>query len=410
MTRTAKSSASAIPATEVRAHLQAILESPAFRESKRCQHFLTFVVEKALQGEQDFLRERVIGVEVFGRDPSYDTHDDSVVRVAANEVRRRLAQYYQDRAGADEIRIEIPTGSYVPQIHIRGKEARPYSRFRPGRRLLWILPIPLAVSVAVVSWIVSQPDVLERFWEPALTAPGVVEIQLGQSHAYQLSRRIHDQYLRQHPEYLKNLSPYLLVPTPELGIRPEDIIPVSDYFLNRGDALAVIRLGVFLSERKKRYRLSVESGPVSLVEQIGTPQVLVGAFSNRHTIQTTRDLRFHFRRDLTRDGAVWMIEDGNTGNSWKLINVHPKQETDTDYALITRLLHKGPQRMTVALGGLTQFGTDGAAKVITEPESLASLDHLLGKGWEGKNVQFVVEMRVALSTPVAPRIVIAHVW
>lgn len=274
-----------------------------------------------------------------------------------------------------------------------------------------MIPLALAaLSVAFAIWTVVRPGVLERFWGPALHAPGVVEFQLGQSHAYQLPRRVHDQYLRQHPEYLKNLSPYLLIPSPELGIRPEDIIPVSDYFLSRADALAVIRLGVFFSEHKKKYRLSVESGTVFSGEQFGTPQVLIGAFSNRHTIQTTRDLRFHFRRELSGEGAVWMIEDGETGSTWKLVNVYPRQETDTDYALVTRLLHKGPQRMTVAFVGLTQFGTDGAAKLITDSDSLSRLDYLLGRRWEDKNIQFVVAMRVALSTPVAPHIVIAHAW
>ena len=76
------------------------------------------IVEHALAGRLDNLRERMIGAEMFGRPIDYDTANDAVVRVKANEVRRRLAQYYSEEgAGQDAVRIELPTGSYVPELH-----------------------------------------------------------------------------------------------------------------------------------------------------------------------------------------------------------------------------------------------------------------------------------------------------
>jgi hypothetical protein len=74
---------------------------------------LRYVLERAAAGDLNGLKERTIGVELFGRTPDYDTGRDAVVRVAANEVRKRLAEYYklhEPRTG----RIELPVGSYMP--------------------------------------------------------------------------------------------------------------------------------------------------------------------------------------------------------------------------------------------------------------------------------------------------------
>ena len=79
----------------VRDHLKDVFASKAFAGSKRAQDFLQLIVEHALAGRLDNLRERMIGAEMFGRRIDYDTANDAVVRVKATEVRRKLAQYYQ---------------------------------------------------------------------------------------------------------------------------------------------------------------------------------------------------------------------------------------------------------------------------------------------------------------------------
>ena len=80
----------------VRDHLKEVMASRAFAGSKRAQDFLQLIVEHALAGRYDSLRERTIGAEMFGRPIDYDTSNDAVVRVKATEVRRKLAQYYQE--------------------------------------------------------------------------------------------------------------------------------------------------------------------------------------------------------------------------------------------------------------------------------------------------------------------------
>ena len=73
-------------------------------------------MEQAIAGHSEALKERLIGVELFGRSPSYDTGDDAIVRVTASDVRRRLLQHYGVYGAGSDFRITLPQGSYVPEI------------------------------------------------------------------------------------------------------------------------------------------------------------------------------------------------------------------------------------------------------------------------------------------------------
>src|SRR6266478_8212159 len=100
---------------EVRRQLEAILASPAFHGSKRCQQFLEHVCERTVASRESTLKERTVAIEVFGRQPQSDLGEDTIVRVGAREVRKRLAQYYVSPDGAlAEVRIDLPPGTYVP--------------------------------------------------------------------------------------------------------------------------------------------------------------------------------------------------------------------------------------------------------------------------------------------------------
>jgi hypothetical protein len=108
-----------IHADEFRRLLEKILSSSAFRGSHRGQEMLRYVVEMALQGDTEGLKERILGIEIFKRDANYDTAVDAIVRVSASDVRRRLTQYYAEHPSED-FRINLISGSYIPeflQIH-----------------------------------------------------------------------------------------------------------------------------------------------------------------------------------------------------------------------------------------------------------------------------------------------------
>jgi hypothetical protein len=107
----------------VRTELNKILKSHYFSGSKRCQDFLEFIVQQALDGNYEYLTERFLGAELFGRPINYETGTDSIVRVRANDVRRRLTQYYSDNHGGSEVVIELASGNYVPEFRWREPEA-----------------------------------------------------------------------------------------------------------------------------------------------------------------------------------------------------------------------------------------------------------------------------------------------
>src|SRR5580693_762428 len=111
----------AVPPTarpQGREFLDDILRSTPFRTSRQCQDLFRYIVEHSLAGPDDSLRERMIGIEVFGRAPDYDTAQDPVVRLRAADVRKRLAQYYQTLTNSTcQWKIEIPTGSYKARFH-----------------------------------------------------------------------------------------------------------------------------------------------------------------------------------------------------------------------------------------------------------------------------------------------------
>ena len=130
-----------IPDAEVSRQLDRLLESEMFKASKRSRTFLVYVVNQRMAGQVDNLREKVIGVEAFGRSSGYDTTEDPVVRITAGEVRKRLAQYYQDPDRGGELRIELLPGSYVPEFH----------------RPVVAVPVPDSEPDFVVADVVARP-------------------------------------------------------------------------------------------------------------------------------------------------------------------------------------------------------------------------------------------------------------
>jgi hypothetical protein len=105
-----------IDAEKVREQLDLLVRDHAFRSSRRSVAFLRYVVEQTINGSADQIKERTIGVEVFEREPSYDTNLDHVVRTAATELRKRLAIYYGEEKHRSELRIGLTRGSYIPRF------------------------------------------------------------------------------------------------------------------------------------------------------------------------------------------------------------------------------------------------------------------------------------------------------
>jgi hypothetical protein len=106
-------------ADAVRAELEIILRSQTFTRSERHSRFLRFICEATLNGDGPKLNEYLIAHTVFDRGAEYSSGEDSVVRRQAYSLRQKLKDYYAQEGKDNAVRIELPTGRYVPTFHVR---------------------------------------------------------------------------------------------------------------------------------------------------------------------------------------------------------------------------------------------------------------------------------------------------
>jgi predicted ATPase len=97
----------------VRVQLARIVQSRTFSNAPTLRRLLDHLVERSLQGSADRLKEYVLGLEVFDRGESFDPRIDTIVRVQARMLRRKLKEYYGAEGLVDPIVIELPKGHYV---------------------------------------------------------------------------------------------------------------------------------------------------------------------------------------------------------------------------------------------------------------------------------------------------------
>jgi TolB-like protein/tetratricopeptide (TPR) repeat protein len=122
---------------DVRAELEHVATGPAFAQSDRLVSFLRFIVLETLAGRADHIKESVVGVEIFGRQPGYDPKADPIVRVYARQLRQKLRDHYDVQADDRRVRIDLPKGGYVPQFRHPSTELRagPSTELGAGPRM-----------------------------------------------------------------------------------------------------------------------------------------------------------------------------------------------------------------------------------------------------------------------------------
>ena len=137
-------------AEDVRKQLERILASSGFSRNERLSRFFRTVVERHLEGRDGDLKESVIGIEVFGRQPGFDPKQDSTVRTEAGRLRARLAEYYAGDGVGDRLIIELPKGGYIPAFRPCGSVEKNGTWYRrPWYRGAFVV---LAVAVAAAGW------------------------------------------------------------------------------------------------------------------------------------------------------------------------------------------------------------------------------------------------------------------
>ena len=391
-----------------------MLASPPFRKSEQCQKFLRYVVEHSHGGEEELLRERIIGVHVFGRPPDYDTADDPIVRVRAVEVRKRLAQYYGESASGDEPRLEIPSGSYRVEFHWPAAD-RPASDSAPRTERLkfrtwWLLPLLAGVALlgflgkSLVHRTPSPPGIVDQFWAPVLESPKPVLLYCGQPVVYFLSGEVHEKYRKTLPAE-KPRGAYPVALDPGATLRGSDVIPVTDQFVGIGNAHTSALLAAMFATKQKAVEIRY-ANDLSFSDLRSAPSVLIGAFSNLWTLEMQGQLRYVFEQE----GSVRRIRDKSTNQTWQLAKLAPDGKTPEDYAVVSRLLHSGTGQVLVSAAGITQYGTRAAGEFLTGASLLKEALSKAPADWAGKNLQVLLRTTVYRGTPASPTVVATHVW
>src|SRR5579883_791156 len=127
---------------KIQQQLKRILASKAFQPVERLRRFLDFVVQETAAGRGELLKEFLVGIEVFGKEASFDPRNDPIVRVQARRLRARLARYYREEGQNDELVIDLPKGGYAPSFkHVNtGTHRRSVTAALISRNTILVLP------------------------------------------------------------------------------------------------------------------------------------------------------------------------------------------------------------------------------------------------------------------------------
>jgi hypothetical protein len=423
---------------QVRELLDDILRSTPFRTSRQCQDLFRYIVEHSLAGSDDSLRERVIGVEVFGRAPDYDTAEDPVVRLRAADVRKRLAQYYQTQKNSTEQwKIEIPTGSYKAQFHrpegavsqvaaathvtqagsetvVSGRpEQLIVNTHLAKRKAFWATGAAILLAAAFAALTLTRRTTsatgtaFDLFWGPVLENSRPVLVCTGSNSVYVLSPKALEKYKTAH-SHRQDATPNkeTLVPLEELkNFAGDDFLPVKDTYLTTGDASATAQISSLLAARHHAYDLRFGSD-LSFGDLRQGSAILIGAFNNSWTLNMTDNLRFVYDSGDTPEMHVQDRFD--TSRSW-----WPQfsgEKDSEDYAIVSRILDSKTGSVLVAIAGLRQSGTRAAGDFVSSPELIAALLKQAPKDWSRKNLQVVLHTNVVNNIPGSPTAVAAYYW
>jgi hypothetical protein len=382
--------------------LERLLENPHFHKSKRFPVFLRFVVTEVLAGRADRLKERTIGIEVFGKDPNYDTTEEPIVRVTAGEIRKRIAQYYQEPGREQEIRLLLPSGSYAPQFYppeeivlaapetAKLSEAQKVSLPGPSglTRSRWLYAALLLVLIlaGVLAWRLSRPVAIDVFWAPFFKSPDPILLCVADQNQYSTI-------------VLRDAAD----PKHQMTLNDRMIAVIID------DLSPLVNIAGMLHAHGRTYRVQGES-VTSFSDLRQAPSVFIGAFDNGWTLRFTAPLRYHFANNP--EMSQFWVQDRERPGSREWLLDRSKQATGTykDFAIVTRALDPNTGRYVVVAAGIARGGTIASGEFLVDPRHMDELIRVVPKDWEHKNMEIVIETQVIDGRSGPPRIAAAYVW
>ena len=401
--------------TAVQAQLERILAHPLFKNSRRYPNLLRYVVERTLDGHPGELKERTLGIEVFARDPNYDTNLDPVVRTTAAEIRKRLAQYFQEPGHDSEPRIELPLGSYAARFHAPSEKPSPATTSlvaepppipmvapkllvqpKPSSAWYWatVVAIPAILLVVAGIKLATPRPALDRLWGPVLESSSPVLLCVGQRPFIGSSTT--------EPQSSGGASQ---------TAGPQTTLFQLYYLGSQNVALPDVttlgRLTGLLQAKGKAYHVRGESSTTFDDVRDG-PVVLIGAFNNDWSMRLTGPRRFSFERD---GDSFWIKDQQNpTDKSHAVSYAMPYLQLTQDFALISRVLDPVTERMVVLAGGLTGYGTMAAGEFLSNPTYMEAIAAHAPSNWAHKNVQILVSTKVINGKSGPPQALVAHFW
>lgn len=266
---------------EITSELERILASDSFSASKRLSAFLRFVVERAIGGRLDEIKEYQIGVEVYARGEAFDPKLDNIVRVEASRLRAKLRDYYENGGRLNPVRVEIPRGAYVPVFH----------------SLAAAVPAPTAPSLTVPITPAAKLAIWRRFALPV----GVASILFVAVAAYSLRiphaaspRRIAVFGLKEVPD---GHEPALWLSTALSELVTMDLSEVEQLRTVPADTAARLRtdFGLPAADGLDRYSLN------RVRQNIGADLIVAGAYAF-DPASAPRTIRLNLRVQDTRSG------------------------------------------------------------------------------------------------------------
>ena len=365
----------------VRQELERILASPQFRNSKRHSCFLRLVVEETLNGDAGQLKERTVGVRVFGLDPGYDTSTNPVVRVSAGELRKRLLQYYHAPHHAGELRIDLPPGSYVPEfgpVPVEAvelvAEAPPHVSRRGFRWFtLGIGAVPVAFLLLFLMKPWERQDAFAQFWTPVWDAPGQALLVVA-------ARSQSDENGRPQAERM-----------------------------SINDAMALARLTPVLAAHGKDFRILTQSA-TTLTDLKQGSAIFIGAFSNELSMRLMREARFNFEVDAATNLPRVRDRQNPASGQWRLERAPAAEAGFTDYAIVSRVRDPATGHLAVVAGGITARGTRAVGEFLGSPAAMAAIPRQSSQEWHGRNIQIVLAIPVTATTAGPPRVLTTYSW
>ncbi len=427
---------------KIRQQMSRLLGTSHFKNSRRYPLLFRFIVEEALEGRGQFLKERLLGVRVFDRPADYDTATDPIVRVTIAEIRKRIAQYYHEEAHDSELRIELLPGSYIPEFR-PSKEASAEHFHAPARALITddeqliepavfeVQPQPsvapsvhslrksvLSRSVTVVLgagagllillgagllWRWTHPTALDELWAPLLADRQTVTFCLpvmsnsGQAMAAAAGILVEDRAsASDHVD--APVTPFPKA-TPNSTFLALEILGENIVF---SDTLATLRISNYLATHNRNSSLRLNT-VTTLNDLRQGPTILIGGLDNQWTLRALAPLRYRFAG--TPEEQYWIIDTKNPGmKDWKLDLQVPLSDVHHDYAIIARIHDQSTGQVEMVVAGIGMSGTAAAGEFLVDPMQIAELRRRVGAGFRDRDFEAVLSTDVVNGIAGSPRI------